>query len=143
MLVSGILGIPALLAVLSPSLKRRQGESWQVVGRITEYPIGEVVKAVVEVPRDDWARSLRERGVFVLREAADRVVVYSRSCTDLSCPVTWDPGSHWFFCPCHGGIFSKDGEPKAGPPKIPLYRYRNRQRAGMLEIDVNSLPPMI
>ncbi|MEX1049251.1 MAG: Rieske (2Fe-2S) protein [Akkermansiaceae bacterium] len=143
LLVSSVVGIPALLAVISPSLRRRVGALWQPVGPLDSFPLGQVIKGVVPVPRDDWARSLREKGVFVLRETADQVVVYSRSCTDLGCPVTWDPGSQWFFCPCHGGIFSKDGERQAGPPRWPLYRYTNRVRGGILEIDLNSLPPML
>lgn len=143
LVVSGIVGLPALLASFSPSLRRREDEVWQAVGLLDEFPLGEVIKSVVQVPRDDWARSLRAKGVFVLRQAADQVVVYSRSCTDLGCPLTWDPGSEWFFCPCHGGIFSKDGERQAGPPKIPLYRYANRVREGVVEIDLNSLPPML
>ena len=143
LLVSGIVGLPALISAISPPLRRRRGERWQTVGTLDEFPLGEVVKAVVPVPREDWSEALREKGVFVLREAADRVIVFSRNCTDLSCPVTWDPGSQWFFCPCHGGIFSKDGQPQAGPPKVPLYRYANRIRGDVLEIDLNSLPPMI
>jgi menaquinol-cytochrome c reductase iron-sulfur subunit len=143
LMVGGIVGLPSLLAIFSPSLRRRDDETWQAVGPLDEFPLGEVIKSVVRVPRDDWARSLREKGVFVLREAADQVVVYSRNCTDLGCPITWDPGSEWFFCPCHGGIFSKDGERQAGPPKIPLYRYATRVRDGLLEIDLNSLPPML
>jgi menaquinol-cytochrome c reductase iron-sulfur subunit len=96
----------------------------------------------VEVPREDWAATLRERGVYVWRRSEQEVVVFARNCTDLSCPVTWDPGSQWFFCPCHGGIFSKDGERMAGPPKRPLYRYTNRIRDGVVEIDLRSLPPI-
>ncbi len=143
LVVGGAVGVPAVLSALSPSLKRREDENWQAVGPVEDFPLGEMKKAVVSVPRDDWARSLREKGVFVLRKGAEEVIVFSRNCTDLSCPITWDPGSEWFFCPCHGGIFSKDGEPQAGPPKIPLYRYANRIREGFLEIDLNSLPPMI
>ena len=30
----------------------------------------------------------------------------------------------------------------AGPPNKPLYRYANRVRDGVLEIDLFSLPPM-
>jgi menaquinol-cytochrome c reductase iron-sulfur subunit len=141
--VAGAVGLPALLTAISPPLRRDEAELWQPVGPIGDFPPGEVRKAVVPVPRDDWARSMRELGVFVLREAEESVAVFSRNCTDLGCPIVWDPGSEWFFCPCHGGIFSKDGEPKAGPPKIPLYRYASRIRAGMLEVDLNSVPPMI
>jgi menaquinol-cytochrome c reductase iron-sulfur subunit len=69
-------------------------------------------------------------------------VVFSRNCTDASCPVVFDAGSDCFLCPCHGGVFSKDGTPLHGPPPRPLWRYAARVRAGVLEIDLNSLPPM-
>jgi Rieske Fe-S protein len=79
----------------------------------------------------------------VWAESPDQFVVFSRACTDLSCPVRWDPGSQWFFCPCHGGIFDRRGEPRAGPPAVPLHRYQTRIRDGILEVDVFSVPPLI
>lgn len=141
--VGAIVGIPAVLSPLSPSLRRDERERWQPVGPINDFPVGDVIKATVDVPRDDWADSLRTKAVFVVRGEDGELVVFSRNCTDLGCPIAWDPGSHWFFCPCHGGVFSKEGEPKAGPPKIPLYRFAHRIREGLLEIDLNSVPPMI
>ncbi len=143
LIISAIVGVPAVLSAFSPSMRRRKSENWQSVGRLEDFKTGEMTRAVVSIPRADWATSLREKGVFVLREAADRVIVISRSCTDLSCPVAWDPGSQWFFCPCHGGIFAKDGTPKAGPPKEPLHRYATRIRGEAIEIDLNSVPPML
>lgn len=143
LVVGGIVGIPVFLAAISPSLRRRTGEQWQAVGPINEFPLGQMIKTVVPVPRDDWARALREKGVFVIRRSEEEIIVFSRNCTDLSCPVTWEPGSEWFFCPCHGGIFDEEGSPRAGPPKIPLYRYANRIRGDVLEVDLNSVPPII
>lgn len=140
--VTGILGIPALLCALSPSLKRRSGNAWRSAGPLDDFTLGKVEPAVVEVQRGDWAKSLDTKTVYVWRRSEDEVIVYSRNCTDLSCPVNFDPGSECFFCPCHGGIFGKDGRPMAGPPKVPLYRYANRVRDGELEIDLHSLPPM-
>lgn len=141
--VGAIVGIPAAIVALHPTRRERTTEeSWQVVGPLRDFPEGGMTRTVVTVPRADWSRSLREKGIFVLRKSGDEFVVYSRNCTDLGCPITWDPGSEWFFCPCHGGIFSKEGTPKAGPPKEPLYRYATRVRAGILEIDLNSIPPM-
>ncbi|MEX0717844.1 MAG: ubiquinol-cytochrome c reductase iron-sulfur subunit [Planctomycetaceae bacterium] len=141
----GIVGVPALLAALTPALKPRRGPVWRDVGRLDDFTIGAVEPAVFRVGRRDWAKSLAEKSVYVWRRSADDrddVVVFSRNCTDLSCPVKFDPGSECFFCPCHGGIFAKDGTPLAGPPPRPLYRYDTRIRGGMLELDVNSLPPM-
>jgi menaquinol-cytochrome c reductase iron-sulfur subunit len=141
-ILAGILGIPALLAALTPALRGGRDGRWRRVGRLEDFPVNEVRQANVRVGRDDWSRTLSEKGVYVWRIKEDDVIVYSRNCTDLSCPVNFDPGSECFFCPCHGGIFAKDGTPLAGPPQVPLYRYEHRLRDGLLEIDLGSLPPM-
>lgn len=136
-------GIPSLVTALSPAWRRRPGKSaWQVIGLIEEFPVGEMREIIVPIRREDWDRGLREKSVFAWRPAEHEAVVFSRSCTDLGCPLTWDPGSECFFCPCHGGIFSKSGERMAGPPKRPLYRYAVRIIDGQIEIDLHSLPPM-
>jgi cytochrome b6-f complex iron-sulfur subunit len=46
----------------------------------------------------------------------------SRICTHLGCVVTWRQEQRDFFCPCHAGIFSPQGEVLAGPPPRPLPR---------------------
>ncbi len=137
-----VLGLPALVAALSPAWKGRRGELWRSAGRLEDFVLRKVEPAVVQVQRGDWARSLDAKTVYVYRRSDAEVIVYSRNCTDLSCPLVFDPGSECFFCPCHGAIFGKEGNPMAGPPSVPLYRYTNRVRDGELEIDLYSLPPM-
>ncbi len=141
-LVGGVLGIPGLLTALSPALRRGRGPVWVPVGNLDAFPEGQVRPALVSIPRSDWNQALRSRAVYVSRVDGE-AVVFSRSCTDLGCPVQWDEGSGWFLCPCHGGIFSQDGRPQAGPPSRPLYRYATRVEGGVLEIDLRSVPPMV
>jgi menaquinol-cytochrome c reductase iron-sulfur subunit len=140
--LSTVVALPALLSAASPLLQKRPREAWRPVGPIDDFLLDKVVKASVPVDRGDWARSLDVKAVYVWRKSSDDTVVFSRNCTDLSCPVNFDSGSECFFCPCHGGIFAKDGTPMSGPPKVPLYRYENRVRDGVLEINLYSLPPM-
>jgi menaquinol-cytochrome c reductase iron-sulfur subunit len=140
--IAGILAIPALLAAMTPAIRGRREARWRSVGRLEEFPIDSVQKALVTVDRQDSLRSLNEKAVYVWRRTAGEVVVYARNCTDLSCPINYDPGSAAFYCPCHGGIFAKDGTPLAGPPRMPLYRFENRVRDGAVEINLNSLPPI-
>lgn len=142
LVAAGAVAIPSLIATLSPALKGRRGE-WRRVGRVEEFPVGSVREAALAPPRGgDWPHAPRQ-GVYVWRPEANRFVIYSSACTDLGCPVNWDQGSQTFLCPCHGGIFSKDGERMAGPPERPLYRYDARVRDGVLEIDPASVPPML
>lgn len=138
---SAVVGLPALVAALAPGLRVRRSERWQSLGPTALFPAGEVTEAHAEIPRDDSFQSLRQRLVYVWH-SGEGFVVYSRNCTDLSCPVVWDRGSKCFFCPCHGGIFSQTGNPMAGPPPEPLYRYANRVRGEELEIDLSSVPPI-
>lgn len=135
------IGIPAILAAFSASIQGRQKHAWRTVGIADAFKLGQITPAEVLTERGDWSKTLDRLTVFVWRQTDERFVVFSRSCTDLSCPVTFDPGSECFFCPCHGGIFAKNGTPLAGPPKRPLYRYATRIREGELEIDLHSLPP--
>jgi menaquinol-cytochrome c reductase iron-sulfur subunit len=138
--IAAIVGIPVVITLMSPAIRRRREEIWLPVGALDEFPMDTVHKAVVVIP---WNQgTMREKGVFVWRRPKEGVVVFSRSCTDLSCPVTWDPGSGWFFCPCHGGIFDQEGVNVAGPPPRPLDRFNNRIRDNVLEIDLNSVPPV-
>lgn len=138
-----IVGIPALITAVSPAATAEEEEAWREVGRLEEFPVGDVKEAVVPILHRHWSDSPKEQGVYVWRPDAERIVVYSRACTDLSCPVNYDPGSGWFYCPCHGGIFTKEGQPVAGPPKYPLYRFAHRIREGTLEIDLFSVPIMV
>lgn len=143
LVVVGGVGGPVLLSALSPALDVRRGPLWRPVGRIEDFPVGRVHKAVVPLPHAAaWMAGPAEQAVYVWRRAPEEVVVYSRSCTDLGCPLNWDEGSHVFLCPCHGGIFSQEGERMAGPPKRPMDRYLARLRDGLVEIDLHSVPPL-
>lgn len=139
----GLLAIPSLTVAFAPiGQYRRRKRHWHPLGSVDKFPLGEMRQVTVPVAPGPRRQPLERRAVYAWRSAEDTASVYSRSCTDLGCPVTWDPGSQCFFCPCHGGIFAKDGQRMAGPPNRPLYRYASRIRRGRIEIDLNSLPPM-
>jgi len=138
--VAAILGIPALVLSLAP-LRDSRRAVWRALGDLGSFPVGGVQRAAVPLPHPAWASTGIAQGVYVWRPSDSEVVVFSRSCTDLGCPLNWDPGGEVFLCPCHGGIFAKDGARMAGPPQRPMDRYLTRIRAGRLEIDLRSVPP--
>jgi cytochrome b6-f complex iron-sulfur subunit len=59
----------------------------------------------------------------VVQPSPGRFLAFSAVCTHLGCVVTWRPEEKIFFCPCHAGRFSEDGEVLGGPPPKPLPRY--------------------
>jgi menaquinol-cytochrome c reductase iron-sulfur subunit len=139
-LFAGAVSVPALIAGIAPAIWPRR-ETWRTIGQVRDFPIGKVSRGIILADGNGWPRSFGEQAVFVWRRSEDEIVVFSRSCTDLGCPLEYDAGSGCFLCPCHGGIFAQDGQRLAGPPKSPMHRYSHRTREGMLEIDISSIPP--
>lgn len=138
---TGIIGVPAAMNIIAPGLQRRPVHKWRSLGEINSFPKGEIIGRKVDTRLDkEFLKVTLKKEVYVWRQSEKDFVVYSRSCTDLGCPVNYDKGSECFFCPCHGGIFSRDGETMAGPPRFPLYRYQTRIIDGHLEIDLTSVP---
>jgi menaquinol-cytochrome c reductase iron-sulfur subunit len=140
-IVAGVLGIPAFVAFLSPAMASRRSPKWRRVGAKDDFPVGGIRPAVVIEEKESWPWTLQHQAVFVWRPQPDEFVVLSRSCTDLACPLDFDPGSECFFCPCHGGVFAKDGSVMTGPPNRPMDRYESRLRNNVIEVDLTSLSP--
>ncbi|MFO7654201.1 MAG: Rieske (2Fe-2S) protein [Candidatus Krumholzibacteriia bacterium] len=140
---AGMVGLPALVAGLAPvRIRSPRREVWRSLALVDDLPVGQMREIRLHLPAEPWGEALRERLVYAWRPAAGEVVVYSRGCTDLGCPLDFDPGSECFFCPCHGGVFDKHGERMAGPPSRPMDRYASRIVEGEILIDIRSVPPM-
>jgi Rieske Fe-S protein len=63
---------------------------------------------------------LRGVPVQVVREG-EKLRALSTVCPHLGCRVRWE-GDH-FLCPCHNGVFNREGGVVSGPPPRPLDRY--------------------
>ncbi|MCO6432454.1 MAG: ubiquinol-cytochrome c reductase iron-sulfur subunit [Deltaproteobacteria bacterium] len=137
--ITGAVLVPACIYAIHPALRKDESPLWNAIGSLDEYRLNVMHERIVELPAG-W--NPRQKLVFVWRPTDSEVVVFSRACTDLGCPINWDESSQCFYCPCHGGIFSKEGERMAGPPNRPLWRYATRTLDGALEIDLRSVPPM-
>ena len=135
------LAVPLGIFALTPVLSGDEGPNWQPLGEAGSFARGRIVATTLTL--DEGAGRLKKVGVFVWRQSEEDFVIYSRSCTDLGCPLVFDEGSEWFFCPCHGGIFDKQGQRRAGPPKMPMWRYNFRIHNGVVEVDTRSVPPMV
>lgn len=118
---------------------RADASAWRDVGPLEEFPIGTTRKVVYPDPDPDpWEGVAVRNAAWVRREGPDQLVAFSIYCTHTGCPVQYVEDAGLFLCPCHGGIFDRDGSVNAGPPPRPLDRAAVRVRDGRVQI--RSLP---
>lgn len=69
-------------------------------------------------------KDLRGKELMLVRTGEREVKAISTVCTHLGCSVYWQKDKKQFYCPCHQGIFDKDGYVLSGPPPKPLNSYK-------------------
>ncbi len=131
---------PVVGFVLQPVL-RRAVEAWRKVGRVGDFTVGDTVLVVfADAGVRPWAGPTGRTGAWLRRVTGEDFIAFAVDCTHLGCPVRWEAGAELFMCPCHGGVYYKDGTVAGGPPPLPLRRYQVRVREGNVEIRTTPLP---
>jgi menaquinol-cytochrome c reductase iron-sulfur subunit len=139
-LVGAIVVWPGIAFVLGPVLQIPRN-IWRPVGKIDSFQVGTTVKvAFPDVSPRAWSGVTARTAAWLHREAENVFEAFSINCTHLGCPVRWLPDADLFMCPCHGGVYYKDGKVAAGPPPRPLVKYPVRLRNGQVEIRTSPLP---
>jgi menaquinol-cytochrome c reductase iron-sulfur subunit len=137
--LGGLLGLPVIAFLVQPLL-RRTPESWQAVGALDSFEIGSTVLVTFLDPSPvPWAGVSARSAAWLRRESEQAFVAFAINCTHLGCPVRWLADASLFMCPCHGGVFYRDGRPAAGPPPRPLFEYPVRVQNGQVELQVGTL----
>lgn len=137
---AAILGVPLVGFVVAP-LFRKAPEAWRDVGRADDFEIGKTVEVSFEDPSPlPWAGVTARAGAWLRRESENDFIAFSVHCTHLGCPVRWMPGAELFLCPCHGGVYYKDGSVAAGPPPRPLFRHDVRIVGGRVLLKTAPIP---
>jgi cytochrome b6-f complex iron-sulfur subunit len=78
---------------------------------------------------------LRGVPVQVVREG-DKLRALSTVCPHLGCRVRWEQKR--FFCPCHNGVFDREGNVVSGPPPRALDRYEVEVVEGSVYLKVKE-----
>jgi menaquinol-cytochrome c reductase iron-sulfur subunit len=134
------LGAPMAGFIVAPLFKK-EPEAWRSVGKVDAFQVGDTVDVRYEDSSPlPWAGVTARTAAWLRRESADNFVAFSIHCTHLGCPVRWLATAGLFMCPCHGGVFYRDGSVAAGPPERPLTRYRVRVVNGEVQILTAPLP---
>lgn len=75
---------------------------------------------------------------MALMNTSGGIVAFSRKCTDLGCLISWNGTKEQFICPCHNGIYDKNGKNISGPPPRPLDRYEVIQKGENIYVKVET-----
>jgi Rieske Fe-S protein len=116
--VGALLAVPVIRFVLHPILASTTEKSWSGVGTVDEFlaSAAPVKKLVQFEQRDGWRRTVLEKPVYVVKDAAGQITVLSAVCPHLGCSLPWVEDQHHFICPCHKGTFDASGKLISGPP---------------------------
>jgi menaquinol-cytochrome c reductase iron-sulfur subunit len=135
-----IVGVPVIGYLIGP-LFVKAPEVWRAVGSITDFKVGETKQvSFADASPLPWSGVTAQTAAWVRREAETKFTAFAVNCTHLGCPVTWLPGAELFMCPCHGGVYYKDGSVAGGPPPKPLPQYDLRIVNNTVEIKASGIP---
>jgi Rieske Fe-S protein len=109
---------------------------WRKATTIFDLPPNAPFAAVMaERKSDGWFETSKQTVVYIDR-SGDSYRALSATCSHLGCRVRWDEGKSQYRCPCHGGVYDREGKVVAGPPPRPLRRVNVRVNAQTSEIEV-------
>ena len=135
-----ILTVPMAGFILAPFFESKP-EVWRTIGKVESFKIGETTAVEYEDASPlPWAGVTARSAAWLRRVDADTFVAFSINCTHLGCPVRWLADANLFMCPCHGGVYYKDGTVAAGPPPLPLPRYPVRVLNCDVQIQTSPIP---
>ena len=115
--------------------------SWVPLGSTDMFPEGETRLATFRNPEvmPTDGRTV-DTACWVRHIAGDQFQVFAINCAHLGCPVRWFQQSGLFMCPCHGGVYYRDGSRASGPPERGLFQYPYQVKNGLITIRAGELP---
>lgn len=123
-LISLGMGIPAIAYIIGPALNRTSTQDWIRLGPVAKVELKTPTLFKFTIQRQTgWIVNEEEVSVYVLTDNGRDFIAMSNICTHLGCRVRWIADQEEFFCPCHNGVFDKQGKVVSGPPPRPLDRY--------------------
>jgi menaquinol-cytochrome c reductase iron-sulfur subunit len=131
-LIGAAIGLPAIAYVVGPALQQNIIE-WIRLGSASKVELNTptLFKTTIE-KQTGWINTEEEFSGYVLTTNGQEFVVMSNVCTHLGCRVRWIPEKDGFYCPCHNGVFAKDGSVVSGPPPRALDRFEVKVEDGVL-----------
>jgi menaquinol-cytochrome c reductase iron-sulfur subunit len=139
-LAAAVAAIPVFSAIFAPLIEKTP-KMWRKVGDLDSFAVGTttLVKFKNADPQQ-WAGVTAQTAAWLRRDSNGKFTAFSANCTHLGCPVRWEASAELFMCPCHGGVYYKDGTVAAGPPPKSLVQYPVRINKKAVEVQTSPVP---
>lgn len=143
-MAAGIL-MPMVRFAVDPVLQHNAGGDYIV----TDKKIADITTEPVRVDfkyeqKDAWYTSEVTSTAWVFKDDNGEILALSPVCKHLGCMVDWNTNKdepNRFFCPCHMGMYEKDGKNVPGtPPSAPLDVYPYKEKDGYLALGIKAKP---
>lgn len=139
-LAAAIAAVPIFSAIFAPLIEKTP-KMWRNVGDLDSFAIGTTSLVKFEnADPEQWAGVTSKTAAWLRRDSQNKFTAFSANCTHLGCPVRWEASAELFMCPCHGGVYYKDGTVAAGPPPKALVQYPVRINKKAVEVQTSPIP---
>ena len=137
--------LPSLGFALGPIFNNEEvNDEWQDVGAESDFNedtyVAKVATLVTNVGESGKTTVYIRKATIEDKSPSDKggapmpYVAISTRCAHLGCPVRYVQASEKFICPCHGGVYGKQGQVDGGPPVRPLDRFYTKAERGRVYI---------
>ncbi len=139
-LIGASLGV--LVAAVAIPRRRTVVRRWRAAASMFDLPpSGPLVATLTERQADGWNETRKQTVVFLDKletpdGGGDGYQALSATCTHLGCRVAWNADELHYKCPCHGGVFDRQGHVVSGPPPRGLERLSVRVNPETAELEV-------
>ena len=129
-------GLAALVGTAATPRSATRAPRWRRAASMFDLPPdGPHAAVLADRHADGWYETRKEAVVYIDRDG-DGYRALSATCTHLGCRVSWTAETKQFHCPCHGGVYDREGRVVSGPPPTPLTRVNVRLNPKTAELEV-------
>jgi Rieske Fe-S protein len=137
-LASGLLGagLAGLAGLVAAPTRLANPRTWRRAATTTDIGSTEPLTVVLTAKDEDGWYETKKQTVIFLDHDGSGYRALSATCAHLGCRVKWDTTQAKFLCPCHGGVYDRQGNVIAGPPPRGLERLNVRVNPQTSELEV-------
>ena len=112
-----LLSAPVVRFIFYPITAKTRDSEWAEVGPLSEFAnMNSPMRRDLEfVQRDGWRKIVNTQVIYIDRVNGN-LTALSSICPHLGCTASWKDSEGKFMCPCHGGVFARNGSYISGPP---------------------------